>query len=67
MIRVTGLYFEPLKEEYIFNIIKKEKEKGNLSWYYCSNLVAKLLLELAKFLYDNKLPILGTQYANQLI
>ena len=30
------LYFEPLKEEYVFNIIKKEKEKGNLSWYYCS-------------------------------
>ena len=24
------LYFEPLKEEYVFNIIKKEKEKGNL-------------------------------------
>ena len=24
------LYFEPLKEEYIFNIIKKEQEKGNL-------------------------------------
>ena len=30
------LYFEPLKEEYVFNIIKKEKEKGNSSWYYCS-------------------------------
>ena len=24
------LYFEPLKEEYVFNIIKKEKENGNL-------------------------------------
>ena len=24
------LYFEPLKEEYVFNIIKKEKEKGKM-------------------------------------
>jgi carbamoyl-phosphate synthase large subunit len=30
------LYFEPLKEEYVFNIIKKEKEKGNLGWCYRS-------------------------------
>ena len=30
------LYFEPLKEEYVFNIIKKEKEKGNLSWCNCT-------------------------------
>ena len=30
------LYFEPLKEEYVFNIIKKEKEKGNLIGDYCS-------------------------------
>ena len=30
------LYFEPLKEEYVFNIIKKEKEKGNLVGDYCS-------------------------------
>ena len=30
------LYFEPLKEEYVFNIIKKEKEKGNLIGSYCS-------------------------------
>ena len=30
------LYFEPLKEEYIYNIIKKEQQKGNLSGNYCS-------------------------------
>ena len=24
------LYFEPLKEEYVYNIIKKEQQKGNL-------------------------------------
>jgi carbamoyl-phosphate synthase large subunit len=30
------LYFEPLKEEYVFNIIKKEKEKRKLSWCYCA-------------------------------
>ena len=28
------------------------------------NLVAKLQLRLAKFLHDNKLPILGTQYTS---
>jgi carbamoyl-phosphate synthase large subunit len=30
------LYFEPLKEEYVFNIIKKEQEKGNLLGCHCS-------------------------------
>jgi carbamoyl-phosphate synthase large subunit len=30
------LYFEPLKEEYVFNIIKKEQEKGNLLGRHCS-------------------------------
>ena len=30
------LYFEPLKEEYVFNIIKKEQQKGNLVGDHCS-------------------------------
>ena len=30
MILVIGFTFEPLKEEYIYNIIKKEQQKGNL-------------------------------------
>ena len=30
------LYFEPLIEEYVYNIIKKEQSKGNLDWNYCS-------------------------------
>ena len=30
------LYFEPLIEEYVYNIIKKEKSKGNLDWNYCA-------------------------------
>ena len=42
------LYFEPLKEEYVFNIIKKEKEKGNLIGVIAS-LVVKLQLSLLNF------------------
>jgi carbamoyl-phosphate synthase large subunit len=55
------LYFEPLKEEYVFNIIKKEKEKGNLIGII-AQFGGQTPIKLAKFLYDNKLPILGTQY-----
>jgi len=55
------LYFEPLKEEYVFNIIKKEKEKGNLIGVI-TQFGGQTPIQLAKFLYDNKLPILGTQY-----
>ncbi len=57
------LYFEPLKEEYVFNIIKKEKEKGNLVGVI-AQFGGQTPIKLAKFLYDNKLPILGTQYAS---
>jgi carbamoyl-phosphate synthase large subunit len=52
------LYFEPLKEEYIFNIIKKEKEKGNLIGVI-AQFGGQTPIKLAKFLYDNKLPIFG--------
>ena len=55
------LYFEPLKEEYVFNIIKKEKEKGQLIGVI-AQFGGQTPIKLAKFLHDNKLPILGTQY-----
>jgi len=57
------LYFEPLKEEYVFNIIKKEKEKGRLVGII-AQFGGQTPIKLAKFLHDNKLPILGTQYTS---
>ncbi len=57
------LYFEPLKEEYVFNIIKKEQEKGNLVGII-AQFGGQTPIRLAKFLYDNRLPILGTQYTS---
>ena len=57
------LYFEPLKEEYVFNIIKKEQEKGNLVGVI-AQFGGQTPIKLAKFLHENKLPILGTQYAS---
>ena len=55
------LYFEPLKEEYVYNVIKKEKEKGKLLGII-TQFGGQTPIKLAKFLHDNKLPILGTQY-----
>jgi carbamoyl-phosphate synthase large subunit len=57
------LYFEPLKEEYVFNIIQKEKEKGNLIGII-AQFGGQTPIRLAKFLHENKLPILGTQYSS---
>ena len=57
------LYFEPLKEEYVFNIIKKEKTKGNLIGII-AQFGGQTPIRLSKFLHDNKLPILGTQYTS---
>ncbi len=57
------LYFEPLKEEFVFNIIKKEQEKGNLIGIIVQ-FGGQTPIKLAKFLHDNKLPILGTQYSS---
>jgi carbamoyl-phosphate synthase large subunit len=57
------LYFEPLKEEYVFNIIMKEKEKGNLVGVI-AQFGGQTPIKLAKFLNDNRLPILGTQYTS---
>jgi len=55
------LYFEPLVEEYVQNIILKEKTKGNLIGVI-AQFGGQTPIRLAKFLHENKLPILGTQY-----
>ncbi len=55
------LYFEPLIEEYVENIILKEKSKGKLIGII-AQFGGQTPIKLAKFLHDNKLPILGTQY-----
>ncbi len=55
------LYFEPLIEEYVENIISKEKSKGKLIGII-AQFGGQTPIKLAKFLHDNKLPILGTQY-----
>jgi len=57
------LYFEPLKEEYVYNIINKEKQKGNLIGII-AQFGGQTPIKLAKFLHDKKLPILGTQYTS---
>jgi carbamoyl-phosphate synthase large subunit len=57
------LYFEPLKEEYVYNIIKKEKQKGSLIGVI-AQFGGQTPIRLAKFLHDNRLPILGTQYTS---
>jgi carbamoyl-phosphate synthase large subunit len=57
------LYFEPLKEEYVFNIIKREKEKGSLIGVI-AQFGGQTPIKLAKFLNDNKFPILGTRYSS---
>jgi len=57
------LYFEPLKEEYVYNIIQKEKQKGNLVGII-AQFGGQTPIRLAKFLNDNKFPILGTQYTS---
>jgi len=57
------LYFEPLIEEYVHNIILKEKSKGNLLGII-AQFGGQTPIKLAKFLYENSLPILGTQYAS---
>jgi len=55
------LYFEPLKEEYVYNIINRERKKGNLVGII-AQFGGQTPINLAKFLNENKLPILGTQY-----
>ncbi len=57
------LYFEPLIEEYIYNIILKEKSKGKLIGII-AQFGGQTPIKLAKFLHENSLPILGTQYTS---
>ena len=57
------LYFEPLIEEYVQNIILKEKTNGNLLGII-AQFGGQTPIKLAKFLYQNSLPILGTQYTS---
>ncbi len=57
------LYFEPLKEEFVFNIIKKEQMNGNLIGII-AQFGGQTPIKLAKFLHQNKLPILGTQFSS---
>ena len=57
------LYFEPLTEEYVHNIILKEQSKGDLLGII-AQFGGQTPIKLAKFLHENKLPILGTQYAS---
>ena len=57
------LYFEPLIEEYVENIILKEKSKGNLIGVI-AQFGGQTPIKLSKFLHENSLPILGTQYSS---
>ena len=57
------LYFEPLKEEFVNNIINIEKKKGSLIGIIVQ-FGGQTPIKLAKFLDENKLPILGTQYTS---
>jgi carbamoyl-phosphate synthase large subunit len=57
------LYFEPLKEEYVYNIIKKEKQRGKLVGII-TQFGGQTPIKLAKFLHENNFPILGTQYTS---
>ena len=57
------LYFEPLTEEFVSNIIIKEKSKGNLIGVI-AQFGGQTPIKLSKFLHKNKFPILGTQYTS---
>ena len=57
------LYFEPLVEEYVINIIKKEQSNGNLLGII-TQLGGQTPIKLAKALDQNRFPILGTQYSS---
>ncbi len=55
------LYFEPLIEENVLNIIKKEMENGELKGVIVQ-FGGQTPIKLAKTLAENKIPILGTQF-----
>ena len=53
------LYFEPLIEEYVLEILKKESSKGKLKGVIVQ-FGGQTPLKLAKAIHDNGYPILGT-------
>ena len=55
------LYFEPLIEENVLNIIKKERENGKLMGVI-AQFGGQTPIKLAKVLDENNIPILGTQF-----
>ncbi len=55
----SRLYFEPLNDEDVVELIKKEQEKGDLLGVNVQ-FGGQTPLGLAKFLQDNDIPIIGT-------
>ena len=55
------LYFEPLTEEHVLNLINKETEKGKLLGVI-AQFGGQTPIKLAKTLAENNIPILGTQF-----
>jgi len=55
------LYFEPLVEEHVINIIKREQSNGDLLGVI-TQFGGQTPIKLAKILDDNHISILGTQY-----
>jgi len=55
------LYFEPLIEEHVLNIINKEMENGKLLGVV-AQFGGQTPIKLAKTLVKNNIPILGTQF-----
>jgi len=55
------LYFEPLVEESVLNIISKEMENGRVLGVI-AQFGGQTPIKLAKTLAENNIPILGTQY-----
>ena len=54
------LYFEPLIEEYIIEILKKESEKGKIKGVIVQ-FGGQTPIKLAKKIHENGFPIIGTQ------
>ncbi len=54
------LYFEPLIDEYVLEILKKEKSNGTLKGVIVQ-FGGQTPLKLAKRIHENGIPILGTQ------
>jgi len=55
------LYFEPLIEEHVLNIINKEMDNGKLLGVI-TQFGGQTPIKLAKTLAENNIPILGTQF-----